>query len=203
MNTMNTGSTYARSLVWIAILTAVAVGLAEVFELVFLDFVHGNPHRPKSNAIEMMWQFAPISALIAVIGALLVFTLPQLFQSILTDVLVRHFGRRGLLGVLLALPPTACLAWYCYDYLIPSNPLQGFGTGLDPDWTPYQHGLTPQRYLMMLAIQAPITLFGVLHCDAAICERSKWRIIIGALVFAVLVGVFYGHWKAEQQYRFL
>ena len=48
---------------------------------------------------------------------------------------------------------------------------------------------------MMLALQTPITLFNILYLDATRCDRSKKPIIIGALLFTVVVGVLYGHWR--------
>jgi hypothetical protein len=119
----------------------------------------------------------------------------------LTDILVRRSGRRGLFGVLLALPITAVLAWYSYDYITPTDVNLGINAG--PDWTPYRHGLTLQRYVMMLALQTPITLFNILYLDATSCDRSKTPVIIGALLFSVVLGVLYGHWTAEGQYKFL
>ena len=193
-------ASYARSLLWVALLMAVAIGVALIVELVFVDFVHGNPHRTQANATVMML-FAPIIGSIAFIVTILVFALPQCLQATLTDVLLRRLNRRGLLGVLLALPVTAALAWYCFDYFFPKDFNLGINEG--PDWTPYQHGLTLQRYLIMVAIQTPITLFSVLYCDATICNRSKKWIIIGAFLFAVLVGVFHGHRRAQVQYQFL
>src|SRR5262249_52772651 len=151
------------------------------------DFVHGNPHRTQANALVMMLLFPLLFGFIAVIATFLVFALPQCFQALLTDVLVRRLHRRGLLGVLLALPLTAALAWYCYDYLTPTD--VNLGINIGPDWTPYRHGLTRQRYLIMLALQIPITLFSILYLDATNCGRSKKPIIIGALLFIVVVGV--------------
>jgi hypothetical protein len=72
-------------------------------ELVFVDFVHGNPHRTQENAIEMMLLFAPIAGFIAIFVTSLVFAVPQGLQATLTDVLLRRLNRRGLFGVLLVL----------------------------------------------------------------------------------------------------
>jgi hypothetical protein len=44
------------------------------------------------------------------------------------DVLVRRFDRRGLFGVLLALPLTAGLAWYSFDCLTPTGLNLGINT---------------------------------------------------------------------------
>ncbi len=68
---------------------------------------------------------------------------------------------------------------------------------------PYQHGLTLKRYMIMFAIQTPITLFSVLYCDATIRNRSKTPIIVGALLCALMFGAFHGHQMAETQYQFL
>jgi len=48
---------YALSLMWVALTFAVLVGVSNITELVFVDFVHGNPYRTKANAVEMMWLF--------------------------------------------------------------------------------------------------------------------------------------------------
>jgi hypothetical protein len=203
-STMLIGSTfasYAKSLLWVALLMAVAVGITVNTQLVFLDFVHGNPHRTQANAMKMMFLFPPFLGFFAIIGTFLVFTLPQYFQAILTDVLVRRFNRRGLFGVLSALPLTAGLAWYCFDYLTPHD--FNLGISAPPDWTPYQHGLTLQRYLVMLAFQTPITLFSLWYCDTSIRARSKKSIIVAALLFAGVVGVIWGYRMAEAQYQFL
>jgi hypothetical protein len=198
-----TYASFARSLLWVAVLMAVAVGASVVVDSGFNDFVYDNPDRTQANATEMML-FVPLLfgfiAVIAVIGTFLVFTLPQCFQAILTDVLLRHFNRRGLFGLLLALPVTAGLAWYCYDYLTPTDFTLGINEG--PDWTPYQHGLTLRRYLTMFAVQTPITLFSVLYCDATICNRPKKPIIICLLLFAVVLGAVHGLSMAEVQYQF-
>jgi len=133
----------------------------------------------------MMYLFPPILGFVAIIGTFLIFSLPQYFHAILADVLTQRFNRRGLFGVLLALPLTAGLAWYCFDYLTPHD--------FNPDGTPYQHGLTLQRYLVMLAFQTPITLFSLLYRDRTIHAQSKKSIIMAALLFAVVVGVIWGY----------
>lgn len=117
----------------------------------------------------------------------------------MADFSVRGFGRGGQFGVLLALPLTTALAWYCYDYLTPSIP--EFGPNPDPNWAPYQHGLTMQRYWATLVVQVPITLFGVLYCDAAIRHVSKKPLISIALGLAALIGAAVGFSVAMQQIR--
>jgi hypothetical protein len=85
--------------------------------------------------------------------------------------LVRRFDRRGLFGVLLALPLTAGLVWYSFDYLTPTDLNLGINTS--PDWTPHQHGLTLQRDLATLAFQTPIALFNLWYWDTTMRVRSK------------------------------
>lgn len=201
---MKSSATYishAQSLLWIAILMAVICDVSIIVELVFVDFIHGNPHRTKVNAMLMMGLFPLAFAVIAMIGTFLVFTLPQLFQATVADVLVSRFASGAQLGVLLALPLTAILAWYSYDYLTPTDFNLGINVGAD--WMPYQHGLTMPRYLAMLTIQDPISLFSVLHWHATIHRSSKKTMIGAALVLAVLVGVILGYRMAKDQYQFL
>jgi hypothetical protein len=100
-----------------------------------VDFIHGNPHKTKANAMQMMVLYPPIMGFIAVIGSLLVFALPQCFQAVVSDALIRRLGRRGQFGILLALPITATLAWYCYDYLTPTD--VNLGINAAPDWMPW------------------------------------------------------------------
>jgi hypothetical protein len=192
---------YAQSLAWSALLIAVAFGVSIIVELIFVDLIHGNPNRTKAHAMLMMIIFPPIVGFIAVVGWFLTFTLPQCLQAIVSDVLVRQLGRRGQIGVLLALPLAATLAWYCYDYLTPSDINLGIYT--PADWTPFEHGLTLQRYLTMLMVQAPITLFSLAYCDAAMRNSSKKRVVVVAVVLVAVVGVLHGHWMAEGQYQFL
>jgi hypothetical protein len=204
MRTMNRSAiyiSYVRSLLWIALLMAIAVGVALIVELVFVDFLHGNPHRTKANAIFMMLFFPVILGIVTTVGSFFVFTLPQCFQAVVADVLVWRFGRLAQLGVLLALPFTAILAWYCYDYLTPTDLNLGINAGAD--WVPYQHGLTLRRYLATLIIQTPISLFSLWYCDATIRNASKKWVVRAALALAGVAGVMWGYGMARTQYQFL
>jgi hypothetical protein len=199
--TREINAAYAQSFCWVSLLVAFAVQVAIVVELVFVDFIHGNPHRPKTNALLMMATFPAILGIVAIIGTFLTFTLPQCFQAILSHLFERQVGRRGQFGVLLALPLTAALAWYCYDYLTPTDVNLGINT--DADWIPYQHGLTVKRYLVMLMIQTPITLFSLAYRDAAMRGDSKRPALLLALLLAVIIGVVVGYEMARNQYQFL
>lgn len=80
----------------------------------------------------------PVLALVTCIVAILVLALPQFFQAFLTWTLIRQFGEGGRFS-LFALPLTAVLTWYCFDYLT----LHDFNLGINEsaDWRPYEHGL--------------------------------------------------------------
>lgn len=194
-------TSYAQSLCWVAILMALAIVMLFTVELVFVDLVHGNPHRTREDVISMMIVQTPLFGIIAMIGAFLVFTLPQFFQAGLITVLNRIFGGRARLLVLPALPFTAVLTWYCYDYLTPSDLNLGINAG--PDWTPYEHGISSSRYLATMAFQAPITLFSFLYFEAGLRGRSRKPVVIVAMAVAIVLGAVWGHGAAENQYQFL
>lgn len=194
-------SAYAQSLAWLAVLAATIVGVWGIVELVFIDVIHGNPDRTQGNAIITIITFTPVLGIIALAGTLLVFTLPQCFQAAVSGVFVRRFGSRAQAGVLLALPITAVITWYCYDYLTPSD--FGLAIGDGPDWKPYQHGLTVTRYVATLAFQAPVTLFSVVYAAAGTARLSRRTVILLALAAAVAFGGIMGHREAEGQYQFL
>jgi hypothetical protein len=59
------------------------------------------------------------------------------------------------------------------------------------------------RYLIMLTVQTPISLFSLWHHDTTIRNASKKPVILAALVLAVVVGVLLGHSMAKDQYQFL
>lgn len=177
------GASYAHNLLWVALFAAVMVGVMSVAHLVFFDIIHGNPHRTREDVISMMAMQTPILGIIAAIGSILVFTLPQTFQAALVAVRHRIAGNRARFAVLPALPLTAVLTWYCYDYLTPSDLVLGINAG--PDWRPYQHGISMARYMGALAFQTPVTLFGFLYIDAGFRGTSRWPLLIAASVITI------------------
>lgn len=195
------GASYAHSLLWVILFTAVTVGVTGIAHLVFFDIVHGNPHRTWGVVIFMMVLEMPILGVIAAIGSILVFTLPQLFQAALIVVSHRMLGDHARFAVFPALPLAAVLTWYCYDYLTPSD--VGLGVNAGPDWTPYQHGISIARYMGALAFQAPVTLFSFLYIDAGFRGASKWPVLIAALVTTIAIGGIWGYVTAQQQIELL
>jgi hypothetical protein len=189
---------YLQCLLWLALFMALISAETNIVELLFVDFVHGNPHRSQENALFMMAAYTPLFAFIAVIGTFLVFTLPQFFQAELIGALEQVFGDRARFAAWLALPLTAVLTWYCYDYLTPSN-LCFAGNCMEA----YEHGLSLSRYAATLAIQTPITLFSSLYLTAQISGRSKATLLLAALAFVLVAGGVRGYCMARGQYQFL
>ena len=194
-------SSYVQSLLWVATLFAVIFGVTNIVELLFIDFIHGNTHRTQANALQMMLLFTPLFGVTAIIGSFLVFSLPLSLQAMTTGALIKRFGPRAQVWALLALPFAAIVTWYCYDYLTPSN--FNLGINLPADWTPYQHGLSLPRYLRALGVQAPITLFSLLYCKAAIDQRSRTPLVAASLALAIIAGGILGYRSAELQFQFL
>jgi len=192
---------YLKSLGSILLAVATAVAIYLIVELLFVDFVHGNPNRPTSNAAVMMIFFTPVLALISCIVATLVLILPQSLEALLTWKLVRQIGERGPLSTLFALPLTAMLTWYCYDYLTFSDFNLGINEGAG--WQPYEHGLTLVRYAGALVIQAPVTLFNVCYFKAHTQKGSRKAVVLSALGLAVIVGCALGYSSALGQYQYL
>ena len=192
---------YALCLLWLSLIFSIISIISNITELVFVDFIHGNPYRPKSNAIEMMWLFSIILGIISIIGCFLVFSLSQMVQAVLHSKL-RHLPKPfSHLTILLTIPLLSVLTWYCWEYLTPTDFNLGINEG--PDWEPYQHGITIQRYLSALAFQAPISLFSIIYCDPDLIRMSRKAILTAGLVLAVPIGIWCGHRLAMEQYGFL
>lgn len=168
---------YARSLAWLALLAAIAVGVSLVVDVVIVDFVRGNTGRTQENAIITMLVMPPLLGLLVIVWVLLIYALPQCFQAAVSAALVRRSGDQAQAGVLLVLPITAVITWYCYDYLLPSY--------FNADW---QYGLTTARYMATLAFQAPATLFSVAYAAAGSKRAFQKRIVFLAFVAAIIVG---------------
>jgi hypothetical protein len=127
-------ASYFRSFLWLLLFAAIALAVTNIVELVFVDVLHVNPHRPRSDAIWMMVCFSPLFGLVGAIGTILVFALPQCLQAAITDQLICRYGRRTHFWVLGTLPVIAILTWYF-----------NLGINTRADWTFYQHGLTAHR----------------------------------------------------------
>lgn len=181
---------YAQSLFWI-ILLAVALELFAVpLRYLVVGLIQGNPHPVGAGVTANAILFSIILGAVTVVKAAIVFGPPSLFQAAITDLSAR-MRIREIAGVCLAFPFTALVAWYCYDYLVPSN--HGLWNTL-----PYEHGLTVGRYRAILAIQGPSSLFGFLYWRARVRRRSRLLLIVGALTAILVAGAMWGRsmWSA-------
>src|SRR4051794_29254573 len=129
MNRSAVNFSYLQGLLWTALFMAFIKGETNIVSLLFIDFVHGNPYRTQESVIEMMKVDAPLFGIIGFVGTLVVLTLPQFFQAEIAGAAKQAFGDRARFAVLLTLPATAVLTWYCYDYLTPSNFGYGWNLG--------------------------------------------------------------------------
>jgi hypothetical protein len=173
---------YAKSLVWIAMLIAVVIDVVVISAMLLEDFRHG-PYRSQGGLMTIM---GLILWVIATFGSLIMFAPVQAFQVLVIGIMQREFGDRARFMALSSLPITAVLSWYCYDYLTPND--FHFIAKIGPAWAPYQHGISIARYLAALAVQTPVTLFAFLCFEADRQHRSKAPIIIAALVLAIAIG---------------
>ncbi|WP_210453769.1 hypothetical protein [Pantoea ananatis] len=204
MERMN-GDTYAygrffiKSLIWLGIFLALSEAVSIIVSLIFTDFIHGNPHRSKSNAVSMMEIFPLIMGFIAIIGVFIVFSLSQAIQVIMLRKLYPAFGRRSCLFVALATPLVTIVTWYSYDYLTPTN-----FSFVGADWVPpYQHGISFTRYFLTLAYQCMVTAFSLLYFDFGVRKRSKKSVLLGTLFLAIIAGALWGYHDATVQYHFI
>lgn len=189
---------YAQSLIWVVVLLTIASIATVIASVLILDFVHDLPYRSRDNAIFILSFATPIFAGSAMTASFLVFAPSQFFQALVLGGSDWLFGQTRFL-VLQALPLTAVLTWYCYDYLTPSDIKLVISEGRH--LIPHQHGLTTSRYIKTLAIQAPITLFGFLYFETGIRGRSKKPILIAALAAAIVAGAIQGFGAAQMQLR--
>ena len=180
---------------------AIAAAVSNLVELYLFDFVHGNPHRSRENALEMMALYSPMFALVAFIGMVLCFGPFQCFQAVAQRYLSRRVGDRLFMTLALLQPIAAVITWYSYDYLTPSDFNLAINT--DADWQPYQHGITVTRYLGALAAQLPITLFSALYVSTAKNLVRRATLVAIALMLAISAGVIWGYHLSEIDIRLL
>ncbi|WP_179403342.1 hypothetical protein [Burkholderia guangdongensis] len=198
---VNTRHSFAKSLVLVAFFAALALSTSIITSLVLIDFVHGNPNRPQSNAALMMILFPPIFGLVAIIGTFIVFSPSQIILALMMRVLHPRAGRYAYIFIGLMVPFISIATWYCYDYLTPTNFNLAINEGAD--WVPYQHGINIKRYLVALVCQGLVTTFSIFYFDSEIFRRSKKPIFLGIVFAAITIGAIWGYRIAITQYQFI
>jgi hypothetical protein len=200
MSQSATYKSYLQSLLWLALSAALAAGVANVAQLIIIDFIHGNPNRPISNAVTMMWSFTFIFGIISAFGILLVFSISQLLQAAAAKI-TEGWHYQSLI-IIASIPLVSIITWYCWEYLTPTDFNLGINEGAD--WQPYQHGITFWRYRDTLCWQTPVTVFSLLYYKTPIGLLSRKR-LIGVLFFiSCALGVSTGYVTAESQiHRFM
>jgi hypothetical protein len=196
MDKATIASSYFQSLLWTALFFSIAVVLT-AGEPAIVDSFRGGPPRTLFVVIVVL-PFIGMNAVNAAIGAFQLYALPQALQALIAGLLEWKFEARAHFAILFALPFTAVLTWYCYDYLTSDF---SFSIGAEPIEQPYQHGISLSRYLEATALQAPVTLFGWLYFDAGVRDRSRTPIVISALAIALAVGGVWGFVVTQSQFR--
>lgn len=174
---------FIKSLAWVAVVVACALAFYLLAASVDVDFLGYRAHHMGGNLAIVLVSFIPFLSVIGFVGVALVFTVPQLLQMAMAAGLMRVYGRRGLVGIVLGLPLLSVVTWYCYDYLIPSDINLAINT--DGDWVPYQHGLNGARYWRTLLAQSAVTLFTLarLLMEQHDCKHMK-TLLMSATLFA-------------------
>ena len=190
-------SSHFRSLLWVAVTVAFAAFSLLATETIKIDFLNINPHRSQSHAASLPFIFGFVFLIITTILTAITFSLSQITQAITGRISIQQFGERGFYIVAAATPLMAILSWYCYDYLTPSDFNLGINEGAN--WVPYQHGLTIQRYLVMLGLQSYVTIFSIVRLKFEICDQNlaKKKFLIAAIVVASTIGVAAGIFKTQ------
>ncbi|MEK6419048.1 MAG: hypothetical protein V4801_05555 [Burkholderia gladioli] len=192
---------FFRSLLWIIVFVVLAAAVSTIFSLILTDFVYGNPYRTTRNTLSTMALFSALIGPIATLGILIVFSATQLIQSYAMRTLYPRHGTSAYRFIALMVPVMSIVTWYCYDYLTPSNFDLAINTG--PDWVPYRHGLTLDRYGAALACQSAVTAFNLLYFHVATIRRSRNILIASVIVVAVVAGLVIGHRQAVTQNHFV
>jgi hypothetical protein len=194
---------FLRSLLFVAIYISMTLSVANVSESIIIDFISHKFIINQSNAVWIMLFGTVLAFLIAFIGTFIVFTVPQYLHGTLTGILYAKYGPRGLFFAIAAIPMAALLAWYCYDYLTPSD--FGRGTSFRTGWVPYKHGITLERYFKTLLIQIPISVFSLVRLWSEKKDKlgfSKYLPFV-LLAVAVVGGALLGLYRGGIQLRFL
>lgn len=153
--------------------------------------ISGSNDSAGKHGIAEIALMSAILGLLALVGALVVLTLPQLFQFLLVIVLRGRFSDRAHLMVLAVLPITAAIACYAYESFIPAIDPLGINAGAD--WIRPRRGTALSTYLAALAVQVPITLYTLWHLHIRAKKRSPTGARLTAIAIAIVAGSTWGY----------
>ena len=174
---------FIKSLAWVAVVVACALAFYLLAASVDVDFLGYRAQNMGGNVAMTLVFFIPFLSVIGCVGVALVFTIPQLLQMAMAAGLMRVYGRRGLVGIVLGLPLLSVVTWYCYDYLTPSD--INLTSNTDGDWVTYEHGLNGARYWRALLAQSAVTLFTLARLLMEQHDRKRMKtLLMSATLFA-------------------
>ncbi len=182
---------YGQSLLWISLFAAIASVAIVFVEFAFFELRYGSPGPTFKDLLLALAVFLPFTAVLAILGVLEILALPQLFQVAAVSLLKRPFGERARFAVLPLLPLTACITWWCYDYLIPPN--LNPTTALGPNWFPPTKGMLVSHYQAAFLFQALATSLSFLHFELKFRSRSRKPLLLIAFAIFVALGAGWGY----------
>lgn len=162
---------FIKSLMLVLIVITCAMIFALVANVLKVDFLHINPNRSQFSAILGIVLAVPLLFIVNFFGVLLVFAASQFCHICMVKGFLKKYGEKGLFGIILSIPLAAIITWYSFDYLTPTD--FNLAINVEPEWAPYQHGLTIQRYLVILLIQSCVTFFSLSRLKLEMQERPK------------------------------
>lgn len=140
------------------------------------------------------WQMMvmlPLFAAACVALTTLILAPAQCLEAWVARSLITKFGDDARYWTLCALPFTAILTWYCFDYLTPQN----LGINV-PGGSEYQHGITLRRYSMALGAQTLVTLLNIAFLELSVNNRSPKVVVLAILALAVVLGAGFGYYRS-------
>jgi hypothetical protein len=184
LNKASIAASYTQSLLLVAFFAAVAISVALAGGPIVFYIVHGTQVFDGGRFTKIA--VLPGIAAIKIIGTFLIFGLPQLFQAMAVSILMRRFGSKARFAVLLLLPLTAVVTWYCYWYLTPTDYRQGIN--VPQDWLPFTLGASSLgSYVMALKFQAAVTVFSFLYFEAGV--RGMPRTLLALLALSITIAI--------------
>ena len=179
-------ATFARILAWFAALIAITAAVASFVTgvgVALVDLGSSEPlATPAARLLELV-VFTLAIPFVCVTQALVIFTLPHLFQATVSQVAAIFWRTPAYVTTLVVLPLTALVTFYSYAHFI--VPVHNTLSGED---APYPHELTAITYLLALAAQIPETMFTAAYASAMSGRLRPTTVIRFSIGLAVVAG---------------